>query len=39
LRPLGVAAAGVMLGKPRICRYQQHEHRVSTHLRRYARPR
>ena len=39
LRALEVAASGGMLGKPRICRYQQHEHRVSTHLRRYARPR
>ena len=35
LRALGVAASGVMLGKPRICRYQQHEHRVSMRPRRY----
>jgi hypothetical protein len=34
-----VAPSGIVLGKTRICRHQQHEHRVSTHPRRYARPR
>jgi hypothetical protein len=39
LRSLRVPAAGIVLRKTRICGHQQHEHRVSTHPRHYARPR
>jgi hypothetical protein len=36
---LRMTASRIMLRKTRIGRYQEHEHRVSTHSRRYARPR
>jgi hypothetical protein len=39
LRSFRVPTAGIVIRKTRVCRHQQHEHRVPTHPRRYARPR